>query len=94
MKASQSTTAPSLGALLQSACDIMRKDEGINGDLDRLLMLTWIMFLKFLGDLELQRESEATLSSKKFKPALLNRACKGELCDESTSPFNPNQNQL
>ena len=30
----------------------MRKDKGLNGDLDRLPMLTWIMFLKFLDDLE------------------------------------------
>ncbi len=46
-------TAQSLGALLKSARDIMRKDKGLNGDLDRLPMLTWIMFLKFLDDLEL-----------------------------------------
>ena len=30
----------------------MRKDKGLNGDLDRLPMLTWIMFLKFLDDME------------------------------------------
>lgn len=36
----------------------MRKDKGLNGDLDRLPMLTWIMFLKFLNDLELKREEE------------------------------------
>jgi len=30
----QSTTAQSLGALLKSARDIMRKDKGLNGDLD------------------------------------------------------------
>jgi type I restriction enzyme M protein len=64
------TTAQSLGALLKSARDIMRKDKGLNGDLDRLPMLTWIMFLKFLDDLELQREGEAQLSGKKFKPAI------------------------
>src|SRR5262245_38280156 len=50
------TTAQSLGSLLKSARDIMRKDKGLNGDLDRLPLLTWIMFLKFLDDLELQRE--------------------------------------
>jgi hypothetical protein len=55
------TTAQSLGALLKSARDIMRKDKGLNGDLDRLPMLTWIMFLKFLDDLEIQREGEAKL---------------------------------
>ena len=48
----------------------MRKDKGLNGDLDRLPMLTWIMFLKFLDDLELQREDEAQLAGKKFKPAI------------------------
>jgi type I restriction enzyme M protein len=64
------TTAQSLGALLKSARDIMRKDKGLNGDLDRLPMLTWIMFLKFLDDLEIQREGEAKLAAKKFKPAI------------------------
>jgi len=68
--ASIPTTAQSLGALLKSARDIMRKDKGLNGDLDRLPMLTWIMFLKFLDDLELQREDEAKLAGKKFKPAI------------------------
>ena len=48
----------------------MRKDKGLNGDLDRLPMLTWIMFLKFLDDLELLREGEAKLAGKKFKPAI------------------------
>src|SRR4051812_11219300 len=64
------TTAQSLGSLLKSARDIMRKDKGLNGDLDRLPMLTWIMFLKFLDDLELQREEEAKLAGTKFKTAI------------------------
>ena len=68
--ATQPTTAQSLGALLKSARDIMRKDKGLNGDLDRLPMLTWIMFLKFLDDLEIQREGEAKLAGKKFKHAI------------------------
>ncbi|HOU21948.1 MAG TPA: type I restriction-modification system subunit M N-terminal domain-containing protein, partial [Kiritimatiellia bacterium] len=64
------TTVQSLGSLLKSARDIMRKDKGLNGDLDRLPMLTWIMFLKFLDDLEIQRKAEAKLAGKKFKPAI------------------------
>src|SRR5437870_8374134 len=64
------TTAQSLGSLIKSARDIMRKDKGLNGDLDRLPMLTWIMFLKFLDDLELQRDEEATLAGKKFQRAI------------------------
>ena len=42
----------------------MRKDKGLNGDLDRLPMLTWIMFLKFLDDLERLPRDEATRSQR------------------------------
>ena len=64
------TTAQALGGLLKSARDIMRKDKGLNGDLDRLPLLTWIMFLKFMDDLEQQREDEAKLGGKKFRAAI------------------------
>lgn len=64
------TTAQRLGAVVKSARDIMRKDKGLNGDLDRLPMLTWVMFLKFLDDLEQAREIEAELAGEKFKPAI------------------------
>jgi type I restriction enzyme M protein len=64
------TTSQQLGTLLKSARDIMRKDKGLNGDLDRLPMLTWIMFLKFLDDMEIQGEDAAVMSGKKFKPAI------------------------
>ena len=46
------TTAQQLGSIVKSCRDIMRKDKGLNGDLDRLPMLTWMMFLKFLDDME------------------------------------------
>lgn len=64
------TTAQALGSLIKSARDLMRKDKGLNGDLDRLPLLTWIMFLKFLDDLEQQREQETALSGKKFRSAV------------------------
>jgi len=64
------TTSQMLGSLLNSARKIMRKDKGLNGDLDRLPLLTWIMFLKFLDYLEQQREEEVALSGKKFKAAI------------------------
>ncbi len=64
------TTAQMLGSVIKSARDIMRKDKGLNGDLDRLPLLTWIMFLKFLDDLEQQREDEAKLARKKFRAAI------------------------
>jgi type I restriction enzyme M protein len=64
------TTAQRLASILKSARDIMRKDKGLSGDLDRIPMLTWIMFLKFLDDMETIGEDEATLAGKKFKPAI------------------------
>jgi type I restriction enzyme M protein len=64
------TTAQALGSLLKSARDIMRKDKGLNGDLDRLPLLTWIMFLKFFDDLETEREDEVALAGKKFRQAI------------------------
>ncbi len=64
------TTAQRLGSILKSSRDIMRKDKGLNGDLDRIPMLTWVMFLKFLDDMESMRAEEAKLSGKKFKPAI------------------------
>ena len=48
----------------------MRKDKGLNGDLDRLPMLTWIMFLKFLDDMEEIRQEEATMAGQRFRPAI------------------------
>lgn len=64
------TTAQRLDSIVKSARKIMRKDKGLNGDLDRLPMLTWIMFLKFLDDMEKMEEAKAELSGKQFKGAI------------------------
>lgn len=64
------TTAQQLGSLIKSARDIMRKDKGLNGDLDRLPMLTWIMFLKFLDDMERIKETEEELAGRRFKSCI------------------------
>lgn len=64
------TTVQQLGSLMKSARDIMRKDKGLSGDLDRLPMLTWVMFLKFLGDLEQMHEQEAIMAGKRFRSAI------------------------
>lgn len=64
------TTAQRLGSLVKTARDIMRKDKGLNGDLDRLPMLTWVMFLKFLDDQEKIEEERAKLKKGKFRPVI------------------------
>ena len=48
----------------------MRKDKGLSGDLDRLPMLTWIMFLKFRDDMEQLREDEALMAGRAFRPII------------------------
>src|ERR1700694_3752778 len=65
----KSTSQP-LGSIVNSSRKIMRKDKGLNGDLDRLPMLTWIMFLKFLDDMEEIRQEEAKIAGKRFRPAI------------------------
>src|SRR5438132_8122477 len=64
------TTAQQLGSLIKSARDVMRKDKGLSTDLDRLPMLTWIMFLKFLDDMEQIEESKAKLRGERYRPAI------------------------
>jgi len=64
------TTSQALGSLIKSCRDIMRKDKGLTTDLDRLPMLTWIMFLKFLDDMEQVRETEAALEDRRFRLAI------------------------
>jgi type I restriction enzyme M protein len=64
------STAHQLGSIIKACRDIMRKDKGLNGDIDRLPMLTWIMFLKFLDDMEQVRQAEAKLAGKRYHPSI------------------------
>jgi type I restriction enzyme M protein len=64
------TTAQQLGSLIKSARDIMRKDKGLSTDIDRLPLLTWIMFLKFLDDMEQIEESKAAMRGDGCRPAI------------------------
>lgn len=48
----------------------MRKDKGLSGDLDRLPLLTWIMFLKFLDDMEQIEESRAKVRREEYRPTI------------------------
>jgi type I restriction enzyme M protein len=64
------TTRDTLSALIGSARKILRKDKGLNGDVDRLPLLTWVMFLKFLDDLETVHAQEAELDGKRYRPII------------------------
>jgi type I restriction enzyme M protein len=64
------TTAERLGSVIKSCRDIMRKDKGLSTDLDRLPMLTWVLFLKFLDDLEQVEQARAETAGKKYVPLI------------------------
>jgi len=64
------TTRETLSALIGTARKILRKDKGLNGDVDRLPLLTWVMFLKFLDDLELVHAQEAELDGRRYVPII------------------------
>ena len=71
IETSRSPVSPQqLASFVKSVRDIMRKDKGLNGDLDRIPMITWIMFLKFIDDQERIREAEAKLSGKRWQPTI------------------------
>jgi type I restriction enzyme M protein len=64
------SSSQQLGSIIKSCRDIMRKDKGLNGDIDRLPMLTWIMFLKFLDDMEQVRAAESKLAGKQYRSSI------------------------
>jgi type I restriction enzyme M protein len=55
-----------LGSVIKSARDAMRKDAGLNGDLDRIPQLAWLLFLKAFDGLEANRE----VVESSFRPAI------------------------
>ena len=64
------TTPQRLSSTVKSVRDIMRKDKGLNGDGDRLPMLTWMMFLKFLDDLERTHEAVAEIEGRAYRSVI------------------------
>jgi type I restriction enzyme M protein len=61
------TTAQRLDSLIKSARNKMRKDRELKTDLTRLPTLTWLMFLKFVDDMERVHEDEAVLASEPYQ---------------------------
>jgi type I restriction enzyme M protein len=55
-----------LAAVIKSARDAMRKDAGLNGDLDRIPQLAWLLFLKAFDGLEQNRK----VTEEEFRSAI------------------------
>ena len=56
--------AQRIDGIVKSVRRIMRKDMGTSSDLDRLPLLTWLLFIKLLDDKEKVLEAEAKISRK------------------------------
>lgn len=50
--------------------DILHRDAGCATELDYIEQTSWILFLKYLDDLEITKEKEAKLSGKKYEPII------------------------
>lgn len=50
--------------------DILRKEAGCATELDYAEQISWILFLKYLDDLELKREQSALLKGEQYEPLL------------------------
>ena len=60
------TSRASLTAVIKSARDIMRKDPGLNGDVDRIPQIAWLLFLKAFDDLERSHE----VMDREYRPTI------------------------
>jgi type I restriction enzyme M protein len=60
------TSRARLASIIKSARDTMRKDAGLNGDLDRLPQLSWLLFLKAFA----QREQDRATIDPDVLPAI------------------------
>ena len=50
--------------------DILYKDAGCGSELDYVEQSSWVLFLKYLDDLEFEREIKAKLGNSKYSPLL------------------------
>jgi type I restriction enzyme M protein len=56
-----------LSGVIKAVRDTMRKDAGLNGDIDRIPQLAWLLFLKAFDGLEERRE---IVEGASFRPAI------------------------
>jgi type I restriction enzyme M protein len=60
----------SLQQKIDRITDILRRDDGISGAMHYTEQTSWILFLKFLDDYEMEKEENAILSGKPYQPVL------------------------
>ena len=60
------TTQARLSGVIKESRNVMRKDAGLNGELDRLPQMAWLLFLKAFDDFEDQR----AIRERGYQPAV------------------------
>ena len=60
----------SLQQKIDRITDILRRDDGISGAMHYTEQTSWILFLKFLDDYEMEKVENAVLSGKPYAPVL------------------------
>ena len=59
-------------AAFKNIDDTLWKDAGCGSELDYIEQTSWILFLKYLDDLEKENKAAAELSNKTYEPILSN----------------------
>jgi len=67
--AAPQTTRARLQSIIKESRNIMRKDAGLNGELDRLPQLAWLLFLRALDEVDLER----SIKDSAYRPAVLGK---------------------
>ncbi|MCB1953847.1 MAG: type I restriction-modification system subunit M N-terminal domain-containing protein, partial [Rhodocyclaceae bacterium] len=62
-----------LSSTIKSIQDIMRKDDGVDGDAQRIGQLTWMLFLKIFDQCEETWEDDAQDRGEVYRSPLPNR---------------------
>jgi hypothetical protein len=65
-KSAPTTPQAKLSSAIKLARDTMRKDAGLNGDLDRIPQLAWLLFLRAFDGLEERRQ----ITDRRFRAAI------------------------
>src|SRR3989344_3664996 len=50
--------------------DVLWKDSGVSNELDYIEQTSWVLFLRYLDDLEKDKKIEAELAGKKYEPII------------------------
>lgn len=50
--------------------DVLWKDSGVSNELDYIEQTSWVLFLRYLDDLERDKKTEAELAGKKYSPII------------------------